>query len=220
MTTGLTFAYRITLGIVAFYAAFRFTKVDKATRVICLLIWLGMATECFGYYTAKNFGTNYPVFNIAFFFEFALIALYYNYSITVLKKRNLGIHFAIAGVLLGIMNTFFFQPLLTTINSNLLFLECLMVLCLSMFSIYKMLTKEIEYLQLHRKVHFWLPCILLFYQAATLSSWGLYDKLGDSEQEKAMALDVIVLSINIITYLCYGALLLYYPKLKLLVDEP
>lgn len=219
MTTGLSLVYRVTISIVACYAIFRFKKLDNATRVICFLIWLGLITESAGYYSAKNHGTNYPVFNVAFYLEFVLMAIYYNYSIPVLKKRNLGIHFALAGVMLGILNTLFLQPLYTTINSNLLFLECLMVLCLSLFSIYKMLTLDRDDFHLHHKVHFWLPCILLFYQSAALSSWGLYDKLGDSEQEKAATLDVIVLTINIITYLSYGLVLFYYPKLKLVDHE-
>lgn len=220
MTPALTLVYRFTLAIVAFYAIFRFKRLDKATRAICLLIWLGQATEFAGYVSAKAYGTNYPVFNVAFYAEFALIAVYYNYSIAVLKKRNMGIYFAAAGVVLGILNTLLLQPLCTTINSNLLFMECLMVLCLSFFSIYKMLTLEREDFHLNRKVHFWLPCILLFYQSATLSSWGLYDKLGNSEQQKAAMLDVLVLAINIITYFSYGLVLVLYHKLKLVDHEP
>ena len=219
MTTGLSLVYRIIICIVSIYLPLRFKKLDKASRVICLLIWLGLATETVGYIAAKYYRNNYPVFNIAFFAEFALMALYYNYSLPVLRKRKLGIYIAIAGVLLGILNTLFLQPLKTTINSNLLFLECIMVLCLSLFSILKLVTLDREDFHLQRKVHFWLPCILLFYQSATLSSWGLYDKLGENEKEKGAMLDVIVLSINIITYLSYGLVFAYYPKLKLVPDE-
>ncbi|HTN45201.1 MAG TPA: hypothetical protein VL098_02555 [Flavipsychrobacter sp.] len=214
MTTVLSLAYRIVITTVAFYAILRFKKLMSAMRIICLLIWLGLITESAGYFAAKYYGSNYVIFNIAFYLEFILIVIYYHYSIPILRKRKLGIYVALAGVVLGITNNLLLQPILTTINSNLLFIQCLMVFCLSFFSIHSMLVSDCEHLHLHRKAHFWIICILLLYESATLSSWGLYDKLGHNELEKAVMLDILLLTVNIMTYLSYGFVLFYYSKLK------
>lgn len=214
MTAVLSLVYRIVVITVAFYAILQFKKLNNAMRVISWLIVLGLITETTGYFVAKYYGSNYIVFNLAFYLEFTLIVIYYHYSIPVLRKRKLGIYIAIAGVVLGIMNNLLLQPILTTINSNLLFMECLTVFCLSFFSIYRMLTSDRGHLHFPRKTHFWLLCILLFYQSATLSSWGLYEQPGYNKQEKAAMLDILALIINIITYLSYGLVLFYYSKIK------
>ncbi len=214
MTTGLSLLYRITILTVAVCIIFRYKRVDKASKIICWLIWLGLLTESIGYYAAKVYRNNYPVFNIAFFAEFTLMSLYFGYSNEVLRKKRIGIYIALSGIVLGLINTFSFQPLFTTLNSHLLFLECLVVMSLAALSFHHLLVADDVNMKLQRMPHFWFPCILLFYQCATLSTWGMYDKLGSSDAEKAASLDISILTINIITYLSYGAVFFFYPKMK------
>ncbi len=208
----LTYYYWGTLFTVAFYLLFRFHRVDRAAKIICLLIWLGFLTEGIGYYAAWKYHNNYPVYTPSIFIEFVLISLYFNFSVPVLQKKNVGIYIAAAGVLLGVMNTLFLQPI-DTLSSNFIFLECLVVVCFSLFAIYRLLRIDSDKLELQRKVHFWLPFILLFYQCATLSAWGVYDKFGD-DAEDAKMLDFSILIINIITYSSFGLIFFRYPKMK------
>lgn len=220
MITGFSLIYRLTILAVSIGVIFRYKHVDKASKIICWLIWLGLITESIGYYAAKMYRNNYPVFNIAFFVEFTLMSLYFGYSNEILRKKKMGIYIALSGIALGLINTFSFQPLSTTLNSHFLFLECLVVMSLAALSFHHLLVECDENMKLQRMPHFWFPCILLFYQCATLSTWGMYDKLGNSDIEKAAALDVSVLSINIITYLSYAAVFAFYPKMKIYNDRP
>ena len=206
--------YQFSLIISALYAVARFKKAGRSLKMICLLIWLGLLTEALGLYAAKVYRNNYPVYTISVYIEFTLICLYFNYSVEALKKSNAGIYIAVIGVLLGVVNTYSLQPL-TTLNSNFLFLECLVVVCLSLFAIYELLLIDRDDLVLHRTVNFWMTFLLFFYQCSSLSAWGLYDKFGNDYAQSAAGLDISLLSINIITYLSYLLIFFRHSKLKL-----
>lgn len=214
MIESASLIYKITLLAVSIFVAFKVRGVDKASKIICNLIWLGLITETIGLYAAKQYRNNYPVYNISIFVEFVLISLYFNYCVAQLRKRNIGIYIAGGGIILGIINTLFLQPLVTTLNSNLLCLECLVVVCLSLYSIYGLLRIDDDNLQLQKEIHFWIPCIMLFYQCSSLWSWGMYDSFGNNDKEKAAILDIFVLSVNIISYLSLGVLFFFYSKMK------
>lgn len=204
--------YELSITAAAIYVGFRYKKVNRSTKLICLLIWLGFLTELIGLYAAKIYHNNYPVYNISCYFEFIVISLYYNYSIKTLREKHIGIYIAVGGVILGIINTLWLQKL-TALDSNFLFLECILVVSMSLYSIYRFALFDDE-MNLHQQVHFWIAFILLFEQCASLSSWGFYDKFAEEDAGKAVILDETVLSINIITYLSFCALFFRYPKLK------
>ena len=115
-------------------------------------------------------------------------------------------------MILGILNTLWLQKL-TALDSNFLFLECILVVSLSLYSIYRFALADDD-LKLYQQVHFWIAFILLFDQCASLSSWGFYDKFEAEDAAKAVILDESVLTINIITYISFCILFFRYPKLK------
>ena len=213
MTTDLSFVYRVIITAVAIYLVFRYRTVDKPSRIICWLVWLGLLTEAAGYYSAVVYRTNYFVFNISFFAEFALMSFYFIYSNKSLAKRNSGVYVTLAALVLGGLNSCLFQSPRDTLNSHFLFLECIVVMCFALLSLFRLLLADDDKLQLHRMVHFWLPCILLFYQCATMAAWGVYELPG--QDDEAAILDKLILTINIMTYAGYGIVFLLYPKMKL-----
>ena len=78
-----------------------------------------------------------------------------------------------------------------------------------------MLIEDDEALELNKKVHFWIPIILLLYQCGNLSSWGMYDKFEEDGNESLAMLDLSMLVVNIITYAAFGVLLYLLSKKKL-----
>lgn len=197
--------------ITAVYAIFRYKTVDKSTRYICMLIWLGILTETIAYFSVIKFKTNLPVYSISSILEFAIISFYFSRSIAYLRKRNIGAIAALTGLLAGILNILFFQPLYT-LNSNFVFFESIVVVCFSLYAIYKMLA--LPDLRLWPETHFWLSCILLLYVCASLWGWAGYDYIAVNNAETSILLSICMLAINVITYASYGIILFLYPHMR------
>lgn len=204
-------AYNYTLLIAVVYSFVRYKRLDMGSRFICMLIWLGAVSETIAWFAAVKFRNNLPVYAISSICEFAITCLYFNSTLRFYKKWNIGIICAVAGILFGVMNIAVFQPL-NTINSNFLFFECLGVVCLSLFSIYQRLMATD--MRLLKEIHFWIPCILLFYKCTALWNWGIYDYVTARHEEKTIFLNIGILLINVLTYLAFTLLLLFYPKMR------
>lgn len=210
----LTYIYWAVLTASTGYTLWSYKRVDKASKVICWLVSLGLLTEVAGYLAVRLYQNNYPVYNVSLYLEFVFICLYFNYSIDRFRKWNTGIFIAIAGVILGVVNACFLTSFTTSLNYNFMFLECLTVVCIAPYSMFRMICIEDDNLRLQRKTHFWLPAVLLFYEFSTLWSWGFYPKLGNNNEERAAVFDMALLSVNIITYAAYATLFFLYPKMK------
>lgn len=208
----LSNSYNLVLLLVSVFAVFNFRKMELASRIICVLIWIASITEVLAWYTAKHFHNNLPVYNIFSYLELTLVCLYFNYSIDTFRKRFIGYYIALAGILLGLLNTIFFQPL-TTLNSNFIFVECLCIVSMSLYSFYRLLLVS-NNLYLQNNTHFWVPCVLIFYWCTTLFSWGMYDFFAGLLQEKTAILNICLLMVNIITYLAYATIFFLPSKIK------
>lgn len=204
--------YYCTLFVAVIYSILRFKKLDKGGKYICAFIWLGLLYESIGWTAAVEFKNNLPVYAIGNILELGLISLYFNSAVRKLKKHNIGIVIAISGATLGIINMVFLQPI-NKLNSNFVFLECVVVVCLCLFSIFQMLIITDEKVELKREFHFWIACTLLFYQCASLGNWGILGYITEFLPDKLIFWDIAIVLINMITYLSLIILLYYYPKL-------
>lgn len=203
--------YYCTLLIAVIYAALSFRKLDKDGKYICAFIWLGLLNESFGWAAAVEFKNNLPVYAIGNILELGLISLYFNSAVRKLRKYNIGIIIAVIGAILGIINMVFFQPI-NKLNANFVFLECVLVVCLCLFSIFQMLITDNE-IELKKEFHFWIACTLLFYQCASLGNWGVLGYVTEFLPDKLIFWDIAIVLINTITYLSLSILFYYYPKL-------
>lgn len=208
----LSNSYNLVLLLVSVFAIFYFRKMDRASRIICVLIWIASLTEALAWYSAKRFRTNLPVYHIFSYLEFILVCLYFNYSIATFRRRNIGYYIALTGIVLGLANTIFLQPL-NTLNSNFIFLECLCIVSMSLYSLYRLLLVN-DNLYLQNNTHFWVPCVLIFYWCTTLFSWGMYDFFAGLLQKKIGMLNICLLMVNIITYLAYATIFFLPSKIK------
>lgn len=203
--------YEICLLLVAIYAIFRFREVDRGTCYLCALIWLGALTEITGKISVARYHTNILVYNISSLCEFLIITGYFNQSIKKLKLSRIGPAISVTGLICFVLNTIYLQPI-NEINSNFLFFECLMVTCLSLYSIYLMLATPD--LQLTRKTNFWISATFLFYQCANLFSWGAYNYEMLYSDQSSGCLDICLLLTSIVSYCAYFLILFLYPKMR------
>lgn len=208
----LSDSYNLVLLLVSVFAVFHFRKMDLASKIVCVLIWMASLTEMLAWYSAKHFRNNLPVYNIFSFFELSLVSIYFNYSIDTFRKRNLGYYIAGIGTVLGVLNMIFLQPI-NTFNSNFMFVQCLCTVTMSLYSFYRLLLVS-NNLYLQNNTHFWIPCVFVFYWCTTLFSWGMYDFFTGQLKEKAAILNICLLVVNIITYLAYATIFFLPSKIK------
>lgn len=202
--------YEATLLGAALFAIFRYRNVDKATRLIFYWIWLGVVTEGIGEITKNRYGTNIHVYGISCLMEFFILCSYFNESVPTLKKKHLGLLIGAAGILLGLLNILFLQPL-NRLNSNFLFFEALVIVCLSLYALYRKFADPD--LRLLKESHFCLACLLLFYECASLWNWGIYDYVLQVYPEQISILNISLVAGNTLTYTICGLLIYFYPKM-------
>lgn len=215
MTDVLFTTYLSVLSLLTLLAAWRFRQIDCATRMIAIFVWLGLITEIVARLEIRHSSkpNNHPVYNISCLVEWFLICLYYNYSLSSLRRNHTGWFLGFGGVIFGIVNLTYLQDI-TRMSSNFLFFECAGILSLSSYSIYKLVLIDGDNLQFQRKTHFWIPLILIFYQMSALWSWVAYAVYVEVDTHATSLLLVLLLLNCIITYSALFVILLLYPKMK------
>lgn len=213
MSDKLYLLYMAVLGIAAITSLVRFRITEKGTRFMSGFIWLGLLTEIIARYAAIAYRNNLPILNISCIIEFVLICCYYNATISYFKRNNIGIIIAGAGIIIGVITLLIFDSFFK-INSNFLFIESLGIICMSLYAIFRMLLMENEKLHLQLKVQFWIPIILVMYQAGTIWSWMMYEYFRLIGESETQFLHQTLLSNGIVIYLAFTMLFLCYPKMK------
>lgn len=195
----------------AAYALFRFKVLDSATKYVCAWLWLGVLTEIIGQFSIWKYQSNLVIYSISAMLELLIICLYFNQSVARLKAKNRGVVIAIIGLILGILNALFLQPL-NSINSNFLFLECLIIVSLALYAIFRMLI--IQDIKLRKERHFWFASTFLFYQCCSIWYWGSYVTITTNYKDGAVYLTIANLLVNIIVYTSFAILFIKYPKTR------
>lgn len=203
--------YDMVLLLSCICALYYFRKVDKATKFLCLWILTGGITELLASYFAMKYKNNLPVYALYSIIELFLILFYFAYSVKFIRRHKLHFIIIVASTLMWLVNVRWLQPL-NSINSNFIFIECLITVCLSLYAVYRRLLLYNH--SLTQKTHFWIPCILLLYCCGTLWNWGFYDYFLKYYPGRTIILSVCILCMNIITYSAFTLILLFYSKMK------
>lgn len=207
----LLVVYVSVLCILSLYIIIQFPKLDKATRIIGILVWLGLTTEILGFLAGKYYHNNMPVYNISAVLEWILTCLYFNYSVLSFTRKRVGWYFAAIVLLIGIVSWLSMGSLLK-MNDRFIACEAAGIIGLSLYALYRLLLTDRFRLDLHRKVHFWIPLVFLVYQMGTLWSWVAYQYLWDNQGKKGEMLHLFLLGTNIVTYTAWTILFIAYPK--------
>lgn len=187
-------------------------QFDRSTRFLWLYTCAAFTVELSAIFAIVLFGQNMPLYGIYSLIEFGLLALYFNYSIDILKSHNIGLIIGGLGIILGILNIIFKQPL-NKFNSYFLYLEGTVVICLSFLSFLRIFYLSDD-LRLVRLRHFWFSFILCSFWTTTFLFWGLFDYFYKSGSKWSWLIDSSVNIISCLTYLAFAIVFWRYPKLK------
>ena len=185
---------------------------DYSTTLLWLYTCAAFIVEFTAIVAIIQFGNNMPLYGIYSLIEFGLLTAYFNYSVDVLRVKNVGLIIGFIGILFGVANIIFFQPL-TVFNSYFLYFEGTVVICLSFVSFFRLFFLSDD-LQLIRLRHFWFSFILCSFWTTTFLFWGLYDYLYKNKNEWAGLVNSTVNVISCVTYFAFATVFWRYPKLK------
>ena len=190
----------------------RVQHFDKASKIFWWYTCAGFLVEATARYAAVVYGNNMPVYGIYSLFAFGLTAAYFNYSVDVLRVRNIGLYIGAFGVALGILNSIFIQPL-NVLSSYFLYFEGIVILGLALFSFFRMMLIS-DGMQLYKLRHFWFPVILCFFWSITFFNWGLYGYFNANEKGWMWLINLSIIAVSSTTYLAIAVVFWNYPKLK------
>jgi hypothetical protein len=204
--------YRLMLVIALCSSIVRYKGMDTASRVLCFLLGISVITEIVAYYSAKKYHTNLAIYTIYTLVEFSLISMYFNYSIDFFYKHKLGIYIGAIGLLLGVANIIFLQPI-NQINSYFLFFESITIIamCFTAFARLTMLHDQLQLLKYH---HFWFLIIITFFWCSTFLNSSLYKYIVFTLGKNGWILLTLNLIENIVTYCSFAIVFLLYPKMQ------
>lgn len=201
----------VTLVISSIIGVYQFKKLDKAAKIFCGLVCLVCVCEFLALYYRWKHHNNMPVYSIYSLVEFFTISLYFNYSIDIFRKKNIGIYVGITGIILGILDIVFLQPL-NTFNSYYLFFEGIGIITMALFSFFRLLINE-DGLVLYTYPHFWFTAILSLFWSSVFINWGFGEYVYKHHKEMLHLLANSISIINIITYFAIGCVFLLFPKM-------
>jgi hypothetical protein len=204
--------YFLSLVFAVITSMYQYKRLDRASRILAILVCCALVNECVAYFAAKKFHNNMPVYSVYCFFEYALLCLYFNNVIDIFKKRHIGIYIGVAGIVLGILNSIFIQNIYS-FNSYFLFLEGLSVIALSLLTFFRLLIRD-DTPNLYKCYHFWFISILVFFWSVTFLTWGLYDYISSQLENESWKINFVLMAVGTITYGSLGCVFLLYNKMQ------
>lgn len=176
------------------------------------LLILTFIAEGLANIVGRKYHNSSIVYNFFNPFELLCFSLYFNYSVDVFRKRNIGWYIAGLGIVIGIINVTARSIFL--FNSYYLLFEGFTVNAMSLFALFRLFIKN-DALQFRKYPHFWFPVTFLMFWSITFLNWGLYDYLILTLKRDKLYIDLVITFINIFTYLAMGLILFLFPKMHL-----
>ncbi len=199
----------LVLSIAVVTGSLNYRSMDIGTKIFYYLTILGLVSESLAYYAAFRYTDNLPVYNISSIIELFLLCLYFNYTIAIFRKRNLGWIIAVFSLIAGIINNFFIQSLYG-ITTNFLFYQAFVTITLSMISLSTFIKMD-DPRQAKKEVHFWLPVILIFSWSFT---YLLFSLIAFYEKNVPAGVVLLLFLVSISTNMAIGLVFFFYPKLN------
>jgi hypothetical protein len=187
---------------------YNWKQLDKAARVFVVLLGVTLGNEISSIINAYATGNNMPLYHAFAVVQLTFIVAYFLHLHQIFTTGRLVVA---AGVATGaaVLNVINFQPL-DGINSNFLMLESIIIIIMSIISLYRIIDDErIEWPS--RNVHFRIWLFLLILWSSTFFWWGLYTYIEQNKELRNIA-NYIRVVLNIIIYAGIGIALLKLPK--------
>ena len=211
MTSKLLFnIYLFVLVVTIIIGIIRYRRFDNATKILLLLLVVTTISEFICLFRVENHLGKAPVYHFYNILEILLTTAYFLKTIKSYHFFRVMLISIIVWPLLGIFNTFFLQPL-HKFNSNILMLESICIIAMSLYSLYKILLNDTLYNVL-KYPHFWIWSIQLFFWSSSFFFWGYYEVLMQKGWALMPSFAKAQAIINILVYFGIGLTFLFYPK--------
>lgn len=189
----------------------RYKKLDRASRLIVWYIVLTFIMEALAMLAAIIYRNNLPIYHVYSPLQFLVLSIYFNISEDQKRIKPAGWIIGIGGFILSICNSIYLQPL-TELNTNFIVLESFLVIAMSLFAFYRLLSSDFMYV--HLSPRFWFSAIFLVFWSFTFFYWLVGVLIYKSMPDKAIWLNIMIWFINIFTYSAFAAVFLSYNKMK------
>lgn len=187
-----------------------FRVYDTGVRILLFLLTITLVSELMSLFLLETKERRYTAYHFYNVMELSVLSLYF-LKVTGLYKLWRFLSLAVLFIVAGILNAVYLQPI-HTLNSNFLSLESFLVICMSLYSIYKMLLNdEIDNIAFYP--HFWISAFLLLYFSTTFVYWSFIKMLYATRSPYYTLAEYIEIIMNIVCYTGLFFILIYYRKM-------
>jgi hypothetical protein len=194
--------YYIILIIIALFGAATYKKLTVPFKLLVVLMGINLIVEAAILVCAKLFHNNLPIFHIVCIYECIFYMLIFYRVFKNKTVKNIIFSIAIIVPAFTIVNAFVFQPYMTTVPSNAIFVSNIIYTILAMLLYREMLLNGSQ-ISLFKQSVFWFNTALLFFSVTIFFYLGIVNYLIKHKQhgEILAYFDEIV---NIIFYWALG----------------
>ncbi len=167
----------ISILLATLIGAVRYKQYSTAMKIIVwgLIVTSISETACYIAVNAHKYALRYTFYHFYDIIESVLTTSYFIFAFNPVNTRKFLVINVILWPVLGVLNILFFQPL-GTMNTNMLMLESLTFVSLSLFLIY-MTIKQNKVENIFKYPHFWMAVLFLISWSTTFFFWAFLHSL-------------------------------------------
>lgn len=185
-------------------------RLTTADRFLAVLLGITLVGELLAWLAAYFWRSNMEIYHFFNPVQLLVLSLYFNYSVRVLRRLQLGWYLAGVGVVLELLNSCYLQPL-TTDNMNGVLLNAVLVIIYCLFALYQVLMDEER--AARQFALFWVSLALLLYWSITFTGWAMYPLPGPDKMAFLKVFLVLLAGTNYALYFQLALVFFFYQKL-------
>ncbi|MBS1525321.1 MAG: hypothetical protein JST19_06720 [Bacteroidetes bacterium] len=199
--------------LAAFTAGLRnLRQLDIAARIFLLLIGVTLLEEVLAYYWAVKFHDNTKILRLYSIIEIVLLSLYFNFSIKVFQKYNVGFYVAGISLLAGIADIVL-SHYPVHFGGLFMYFTGTLVIIMAITSLFQ-LVKTSAYLRITVIPHFWFAVIQLLFSCCTILIFAFYNYFTKSIAQYQFTISYSLFAVNYLSSIGFAVIFLLYPKMR------
>jgi hypothetical protein len=190
----------------------KYRTLDGAMRLLVWYLFLQLMGEIAMVLTAaeSRLYLRAILSNVYIILEMCLMSGFYITAINPYRPKKLLLLSSIFWILLGISNMMFLQSP-NTLNSNMLLIECFAVICMSLYTIYSIVTST-AVSNLFSVPYFRVSLIWLFMCSSSMFFWAFIKVLYQEHWKFANLVMHTQVVLNCLLVIAMGSVFYFYPK--------
>jgi len=195
-------------GSILGYAIYKY--LDNKGKIINFLLSITFLSETLAIIMTKIHKRHTAVYHIYNIIEIIIISLYFMQAVEKANQRKYILWIIVFWSAIGFGNMLI-QPI-TSLNSNMLIIECITIVPMALYSLYKILLDD-KIMNVTAYPHFWIWTCFLLYQCSTYFFWAFFDILILKSHYRNALIQAQII-VNILAYAGIGLSFFLYPKMK------